>query len=134
MAILILTETELRQCAAIDEAALGAVENAFTWLAEDKVEMPPIMHIAVADSHGDVDIKSAYVRGLESFAVKIASGFYDNPKLGLPSSSGMMIVLSAKTGFCEAVLLDNGFLTDVRTGLAGAVAAKYLAPYDVNTV
>ncbi len=44
MAILILTESELRQCAPMDEAALGAVESAFTWLAEDKVAMPSIMH------------------------------------------------------------------------------------------
>jgi len=134
MAVLILTESELRACAPMDEAALGAVENAFTWLAEGKAAMPPIMHIAVADSNGDVDIKSAYVRDLESFAVKIASGFFDNPKLGLPSSSALMVVLSAKTGFCEAVLLDNGYLTDLRTGLAGAVAAKYLAPATVSTV
>jgi ornithine cyclodeaminase len=46
----------------------------------------------------------------------------------------MMVLLSAKTGFCEAVLLDNGYLTDVRTGLAGAVAAKFLAPETVDTV
>lgn len=134
MAILILPESELRQCAPVDEVALGAVENAFNWLAEDKVSMPPIMHIEVADSNGDVDIKSAYVRGLDCFAVKIASGFYDNSKLGLPSSSAMVVVLSAKTGFCEAVLLDNGYLTDLRTGLAGAVAGKYLAPAAISTV
>jgi ornithine cyclodeaminase len=134
MAISVLTESEIRQCAPMDEAALTAVEDAFTWLAEGKVEMPPVMHIEVAENNGDVDIKSACVRGLESFAVKIASGFFDNPKLGLPSSSAMMVVLSAKTGFCEAVLLDNGYLTDLRTGLAGAVAAKYLAPATVETV
>ena len=46
----------------------------------------------------------------------------------------MMVVMSSKTGFCEAVLLDNGYLTDLRTGLAGAVAAKYLAPETVRTV
>lgn len=134
MAALILSESELRRCAPLDDAALGAVEDAFTWLAEDKVEMPPIMHIEVSDANGDVDIKSACVRGLENFAVKIASGFFDNPKLGLSSSSAMMVVLSARTGFCEAVLLDNGYLTDLRTGLAGAVAAKYLAPATVGTV
>ncbi len=96
--------------------------------------MPPIMHIEVADGNGDVDIKSACVRGLDVLAVKIASGFFDNPRLGLPSSSAMMVVLSATTGFCEAVFLDNGYLTDLRTGLAGAVAAKYLAPESVSTV
>ena len=46
----------------------------------------------------------------------------------------MMVLLDAETGFCEAVLLDNSYLTDLRTGLAGAVAAKYLAPTHVDTV
>ena len=134
MEVLILTETELRRCVAIDDEALAAVENAFTWLQEGRVEMPPIMHIEVADNNGDVDIKSAYVRGLDRFAVKLGSGFFDNPSLGLPSSNAMMVMLSARTGICEAVLLDNGYLTDLRTGLAGAVAAKHLAPKQVQTV
>ena len=54
-------------------------------------------------------------------------GFFDNPKLGLPSVNGMMVLLSAKTGLVEALLLDNGYLTDVRTAAAGAVAAKHLS-------
>jgi len=134
MGVLVVTEKELRQSVAIDQAALERVEQAFTWVAEGRVEMPPVMHIEVADRNGDVDIKSAYVRGLDRFAVKIASGFFDNPKQGLPSSSAMMVLLSAGTGFCEAVFLDNGYLTDLRTGLAGAVAARHLAPERVDTV
>ncbi|MDX1513754.1 MAG: cyclodeaminase [Gammaproteobacteria bacterium] len=134
MSVRVVAEQDLRACVGIDDAALDAVEQAFGWLAAELVEMPPIMHISVADRGGDVDIKSAYVRGLSDFAVKIASGFFDNPKRGLPSSSGMMVVMSAETGFCKAVLLDNGYLTDLRTGLAGAVAARYLAPKRVGTV
>jgi ornithine cyclodeaminase len=134
MSVLVLTETELRQCIGIDQEALEAVQQAFTWLADDKVIMPPIMHIEVAESNGDVNIKSAFVKGLDSFAVKMGSGFFNNHQLGLPSSSAMMVLLSAKTGFCQALLLDNGYLTDVRTGLAGAVAAKFLAPEVVDTV
>jgi ornithine cyclodeaminase len=85
------------------------------------------MMVPVPERNGEVDVKSAYVAGLDSFAVKIASGFYDNSKQGLPSGSGMMIVVSAETGFPQAVLLDNGYLTEVRTGLAGAIAARHLA-------
>jgi ectoine utilization protein EutC len=73
------------------------------------------------------------VQGLDSFAVKMSSGFFDNYKLGLPSLGGMMILLSAKIGFPEALLLDNGYLTDVRTGAAGALAAKYLARAQIET-
>ena len=133
MTVLVLTEAELRDSAPMDDETLTQVENAFTWLAEGKVAMPPVMHIEV-DAQSDVDIKSAYVRGLDAFAVKLASGFSNNPSLGLRSFSGMMVLMSARTGFCEAVLLDNGYLTDLRTGLAGAVAARHLAPENPGTV
>ena len=125
--VTILTERELRAMIALDAQAVGAIEDAFRWLAEGKVEMPPIMHIEVSEGPGDVDIKSAYVRGLSSFAVKIGAGFFGNAKLGLPNSPACVVVVSAKTGAVEAVLLDNAYLTDVRTGAAGAVAARHLA-------
>ena len=134
MSVLVLTESELRACVGFDERCLRMIEDAFTWISEGRVEMPPVMHIEVADHHGDVDIKSACVRGLDHIAVKVASGFFENPRIGLPSSGAMVVVLSAKTGFCEAVMLDNAYLTDLRTGLAGAVAAQYLAPETVRTV
>jgi ornithine cyclodeaminase len=41
-----------------------------------------------------------------------------------------MILFSARTGQVEALLLDNGYLTDVRTAAAGAVAARHLARPD----
>ena len=134
MSARILNETELRQAVGIDDEALAAVEAAFSWLQQDRVSMPPIMHISAKDKNGDIDVKSAYVKGIPYIAIKIASGFYDNPARGLPAGSGMMVMLNAETGFCEAILLDNGYLTDLRTGLAGAVAAKYLAPSAVDTV
>jgi len=133
MKVLILTESELRKAVTIDRKAVAAVEAVFSRLAEGKVNMPSIMHIEVPEFEGDVDIKSAYVQGLESFAVKIGAGFFNNFRLGLPNSPAMMVVISARTGMAEAVLLDNAYLTDVRTGAAGAVAAKHLAPEIVDT-
>ncbi len=132
--ITVLTESDLRTCVGMDEGSLQAVEQGFTKLALGMAAVPPIMMIPVPDRNGEVDVKSAYVEGLESFAVKIASGFFDNPEHGLPSGSGMMVVISAETGFPQAVLLDNGYLTDVRTALAGAIAAKYLARKVIDSV
>lgn len=133
MKITILTENEIRQCIDLDHESLAAVEDGFTRLANGQASMPPIMRIDVPENNGEVDIKSAYLQGLDSFAVKMSSGFFDNYKLDLPSLGGMMILLSAKVGFPQALLLDNGYLTDVRTGLAGAIAAKYLAPKEIKT-
>jgi ornithine cyclodeaminase len=89
--------------------------------------MPPVLRLDISEHRGEVDVKTAYVPGLDGFAIKISPGFFDNPKLGLPSLNGLMVLLSARTGLVEALLLDNGYLTQVRTAAAGAAAAKHLS-------
>jgi ornithine cyclodeaminase len=133
MKVLILREEEIRKCVTMDKEVFDAVASGFTSLVKGKVSLPPIIRVDVEANQGDVDIKTAYIEGLDRFAIKIASGFYNNPSIGLPSGSGMMVLMSAKTGFLEAVLLDNGYLTDLRTGIAGAIAAEYLAPEKITT-
>lgn len=130
--ISILTETDLRAIVKLDLSAVECVEQAFAALATRSVAMPPIMRLDIPEFHGEVDVKTAYVPGLEGFAIKISPGFFDNPKLGLPSLNGLMILLSARTGLVEALLLDNGYLTDVRTAAAGAVAARHLSRQDAS--
>lgn len=131
--IRILSEAELRRAVSLDTAAVDCVEQAFRLLATADVVMPPIVSFEVPDFNGEVDMKSAYVPGIDSFAIKMSTGFFDNPKIGLPSLSGLMVLFSAKTGLVEAVLLDNGYLTDIRTAAAGAVAAKWLSREDSTT-
>lgn len=131
--IKILTETELREAVKLDLAAIDVVERAFAALATGKVVMPPILSMAIEEANGEVDVKTAYIPGFDGFAIKVSPGFFDNPKLGLPSLNGLMILFSAKTGLVEALFLDNGYLTDVRTAAAGAVAARHMAPENVET-
>ena len=130
--IMVLNENEIRDCVSLDMEALDEIAKGFTALAKGEVTLPPILRIDVTENHGEVDVKTAYIHGLDSFAIKMAAGFHDNPKLGYPTGSGMMILLSAKTGHPLAIFLDNGYLTDVRTGIAGAIAAKYLAPKEIK--
>ena len=125
--ILVLTEHDLRQRVLLDMDAIDCVEQALAALALKDVVMPPILHLAIKQYNGEVDVKTAYVPGINSFAIKVSPGFFDNPKLGIPSLNGLMVLFSAKTGLVEAILLDNGYLTDIRTAAAGGVAAKWLA-------
>jgi len=131
--ILIVTEEELRRAVALDLATVDVVEAAFAALAGGSVVMPPILSMAIPQANGEVDVKTAYIPGLDGFAIKVSPGFFDNPKLGLPSLNGLMILFSATTGLVEALFLDNGYLTDVRTAAAGGVAARHLAPAVVHT-
>jgi len=130
--MLVLTEPDLRNVVRLDASAVACVENAFAALATKPVVMPPILRLDIVEHRGEVDVKTAYVPGLDGFAIKVSPGFFDNPKIGLPSLNGLMILFSTRTGLVEALLLDNGYLTDVRTAAAGAVAAKHLSRLDAH--
>jgi len=107
---------------------VGAMEVAFTAYSAGRCVVPPPGELTFEEPPGDVHIKYGYVKGEAHYVVKVASGFYDNPKLGLSSCDGLMLVFAQRTGTLEAVLLDGGHLTDVRTAAAGAVCARHLAP------
>ncbi|KPK81208.1 MAG: hypothetical protein AMS25_07310 [Gemmatimonas sp. SM23_52] len=129
----ILLEEAIR--AAIREPeALASAEKAFAALASGAVQLPPPMGFSVPEVAGEVHVKSAYLAGSPIFAVKIATGFYQNTARGLPSGAGMILVFDAETGFPLAVLDDHGYLTDLRTAAAGALAARLLASESLETV
>ncbi len=94
--------------------------------------VPPVGELLL--DGGDVHIKYGYLRQDDYYVVKIASGFYDNPSLGLPTSNGLMLLFEQQTGELAAILLDEGRLTDIRTAVAGAISAKYLAPKPVERI
>lgn len=132
--VMILTEEQLREHVKLDRATVDVIEGAFRALATGRVVMPPILSMKIADHNGEVDVKTAYIPGFDGFAIKVSPGFFDNPKRGLPSLNGLMILFDAKTGLVQALLMDNGYLTDLRTAAAGAVAARHLAPSRVETL
>jgi ornithine cyclodeaminase len=124
--VLVLNEEEIRRTISMP-GAVEAVEGAFAALARGEARLPEAIYLDVAEFNGDVHVKGAHVQSAPHYVFKVASGFYDNPKRGLPVGGGLVMVFDAATGFPSALLLDNGYLTDVRTGAAGAVAAKRLA-------
>lgn len=109
-------------------AAILSAERAFTALAEDQVVSPMPLGAEFPEVHGEVHVKGAYIRGAPVFAFKVATGFYGNVEMGVPTGSGLVLVFDAETGFPLGVLGDNGYLTDLRTAAAGALAAKHLTP------
>jgi ornithine cyclodeaminase len=132
MDVVVLDEATLRTRVKIGREAMAVVEAAFAALGRGGVVMPPVLHLDLPERNAEIDVKTAYVPGLPSIALKVSTGFFDNPKRGLPSLSGLMALISAETGRVEAVLLDNGYLTDVRTALAGGIAADQLARDDAK--
>ena len=141
--VLILREPEIR--ALLDpRSCISAMEQAFAAYSTGRAQLPAVIHLDVPENavtgeadpqnRGEIHVKAGYLNGGAYYAVKIVSGFPHNPQLGLPANDGMIVVFDARTGAPAAFLLDNGFITDYRTGAAGAVAAKYLARAKISTV
>ena len=131
--------TEIFNLSQIKEALknidpIQAVEEGFVAYSQGKVVVPPVGEMIFKRPPGDVHIKYGYITDDEYYVIKIASGFDENIKLNLPTGSGLMLVFSQKTGELACILLDEGYLTNIRTAAAGAVVAKYLAPRNVRRV
>lgn len=130
---MIVSLTEMQ--AALDPLrARQAIADGFIAYSEGRCVVPPVGEMLFDDPPGDVHIKYGYVVGDDHFVIKVATGFYDNRRHGVPANDGAMLVHSRRTGALVAVLLDRGWLTGVRTALAGAIVAERLAPSRVSRI
>ncbi len=111
-----------------------AIERGFQAYSEGRAIIPPVGELLFDDPAGEIHIKYGYISGDPWFVIKIASGFAGNPAKGLPAGNGMMLLFDSRTGAPECILLDEGYLTDLRTAVAGAVVARYLAPAPVRRI
>ncbi len=116
------------------EGIIPAIAEGFIAYSRGQVVVPPVGELVFEEGRGDCHIKYGYIKNDGYFVIKVAAGFYDNPKIGLPTTFGLMLLFSQKTGELISVLLDEGYLTQVRTAAAGAVAAEHFAPRRVRRV
>lgn len=114
--------------------AAPAIRDAYIAVTDGRANVPPVGYLPLPGRNADCHIKYGYIEGDPIFVVKIASGFYDNPAKGLPSSNGMMVAVSTQTGDVVAVLDDKGLLTDLRTGIGGALATMALLRKDARRI
>ena len=112
---------------------LPLIKKGFVAYSEGRSVVPPVGELSFNDPPGDVHIKYGYITGDEFYVIKIASGFWNNEQLGIPNGQGMMLLFKQQTGQCEAILLDDAYLTDVRTAVAGAICAELFAN-EVNCI
>lgn len=104
---------------------MGAMEDAFRAKAMGRVQMPMKVYVTLPD--GDFRTMMAYVPDLDMACVKIVNVHPNNPrKHGLPTVMATMVLIEPDTGKPLAIM-DGTYLTSMRTGATGGVAAKYLA-------
>ena len=129
-----LITLETIQASLTEADILDAVQGALMAQARGQVNSPPPGMLQLDDPRGECHIKYGHLDGSDTFVIKIACGFYENPKIGLSANNGMMLVFDAKTGAPVCILDDKGWLTNARTAAAGALAARAGAPPGVASV
>lgn len=125
-------QTALKSANRLD--LLKSQERGFVAYSQGKACIPEIGHLYFSQPSGDCHIKYGYIQGEETFSIKVATGFYENYHNNLPNGNGLILVFNQTTGVPQAILLDEGLLTDIRTAIAGAICAKYLAPKKVTQI
>lgn len=115
------------------KSTLEVVEEAFRQHGLKKVQMPPKLYLYFKKHNGDLRTMPAYLEEQDITGVKIVNVHPDNPQKGLPTVMALVILNSTETGAPVAVM-GGTYLTDMRTGAAGGVAAKYLARKNARTV
>lgn len=121
METIVLTRKDVESIISMKEA-INAVEEAFRLYATSKAIMPPKVYLTLED--GDFRAMPSYLMGYAG--VKWVNSHPKNPEKGLPTVMAVFILNDPKNGFPLAIM-DATFLTSLRTGAAGGVAAKHLA-------
>jgi ornithine cyclodeaminase len=118
------------------EHVIAAQELGFVEFSKAHVVVPDVFYMPFGDTRpGGLHVKGARMQAGEVYVIKLAGGCSDNQvKYGLSTSQGLMIIGSALTGQPLILLQDEGYLTDLRTALAGHIAAKYLAPSEITGI
>jgi len=129
----VLTLDKIKSLVDIPEL-IHEIENGFVQYSKGVAIVPPVGFLSFDEPPGDVHFKYGYLRGDDYYVMKVASAFYRNSDFGLPNNNGLILVFNQKTGGAELILLDEGWLTDVRTAAAGAVAAKHLAANNIHKI
>ncbi|HIE31272.1 MAG TPA: alanine dehydrogenase [Methanosarcinales archaeon] len=112
---------------------LDVVEAAFREHGVGRVQMPAKSYLYFQSHNGDLRTMPAFLEAEDIAGVKIVNVHPDNPEKGLPAVMAVVVLNSTATG-APLVMMDGTYLTDMRTGAAGGVAANHLARRDAAVV
>ena len=110
--------------------AIERVRDAFVSFARGEWQMPPKVYLPCPPNG---DFRAMPVRGEGVAMLKWITSFPVNPRRGLPTVTGIVLVSDAGSGEPLA-MLDARAVTALRTGAAAAVATQELAREDAGTV
>ena len=133
MRTLLLTKKDIVPLLSMGEV-MGAVESAFREKALGRVQMPAKPYLFYAKYNGDLRAMPSYLEELDISAVKIVNVHPENPvRYKLPTVMATIVLIDPKNGGPLAIM-GGTWITAMRTGAAGGVAAKHLARKESKVV
>ncbi len=132
MEVLWLTQEEVKSVMDM-HSDMQVVERAFRQHGLGRVQMPPKSYLYYTAYNGDLRTMPAYLEEEDITGVKIVNVHPGNPARGLPTVMALIVLISPETG-APVAIMDGTYLTDIRTGAAGGIAAKYLARKDSKII
>ncbi|EAY30034.1 ornithine cyclodeaminase family protein [Microscilla marina] len=113
--------------------AIKAMRESFTWLYQQRAQLPPRTEMAIKDANADVLMMPVYIPDYQQMGLKIANVFRENPAQNLPLIQGLMLLINTQNGQAEAIM-DSTYLTAMRTAAGSALATDVLANPDAQTL
>jgi len=129
---LILTNRQVQNLIDMPQV-LTAVKSAFVLYGKNAVQMPAKIYLHLDKYNGDFRAMPAYIEGMEACGIKWVNVHSKNKRFGLPAVMAIIVLSDPKTGFPLAIM-DGTYITNLRTGAAGAIAAKCLARKNSSVV
>lgn len=133
MKVLILNEHEVEELLTMEEC-IAVMEDALAALARGEVHNPLRQAIRAPGAPGLLGLMPAWRAGATPYyALKEVCVFPENPKRGLDTHLGAVILHSGETGEPLA-FMNASAITAIRTAAVSAVATKLLAREDASVL
>jgi ornithine cyclodeaminase/alanine dehydrogenase-like protein (mu-crystallin family) len=129
-----LEESDIRKAVTLTQPLIDLMGDAFAAMETDEVIVPPVMQFLMSALGNQTCVKGAYLPSKEVLCLKLASSMSADGREGERTTrhAGTMLLFDAPTMALQALLADNGYLTQLRTAAAGGLCARLLAPKRID--
>ena len=118
----------------LNKEAIKELEKSFVSFSMRKIVSPPPFAFNLPNNNGEICVKTALIKNLPTYAIKLVSVFKSNTKIGKSTLNGTIVIFDSSTGQCLAILNEQGWLTNQRTACAGTIADKYFRKQSANSL
>ncbi len=122
----VVTPDEVKSALSFSDLIPALTKN-FAAYDRGNAKVAPISNIDFADLNGEIHIKSGWIADGPFVCTKLVTCYYDNPRAGLPTRDGALVMINRLNGRFEAFIYDEGHVTNMRTAGSSAVAVQLLA-------